>query len=69
MHKGTIKQVSGSTGYGFLLVEGREKDLFFHVSGFKYPEDFRTLFTGRELSFDEIRQNEKGDFAYGIELS
>ena len=66
MYNATIKNLVSDKGFGFLTVEGRPKDLFFHVSAFK--GDFKDLVEGQAVSFEDIVNNGKGDSAIGVEL-
>lgn len=58
---GTIKKILADKAFGFIAVEGREKDLFFHkenVVGVTFEE----LKEGDKVSFEE-GQGPKGPFA------
>ena len=60
---GTIKTLT-DRGFGFITVEGQEKDLFFHskeLVGVTYDE----LKVGDVLSF-EVTQGEKGPAATNV---
>lgn len=64
---GVIKKLTDK-GFGFITVEGRSKDLFFHFS--KCKCDFTTLREGDNVVFDEILDdNGKGDAAMGVDLA
>ncbi|MCG3227597.1 MAG: cold shock domain-containing protein [Candidatus Heimdallarchaeota archaeon] len=61
--KGTIKRIISDKGYGFITVEGEEKDLFFHrttVSG-----EFDDLREGDEIEF-EIEETDRGTQATNV---
>lgn len=47
--RGTVKQVS-ERGFGF-IDHGGEKDIFFHVSGMKFRQDFDGLEVGQRVEF------------------
>jgi len=50
--EGTIKKIIADKGFGFITVDGEEKDLFFHkneVKGVSYEE----LKEGDRVSFDK----------------
>ena len=47
--EGTVKWFSNEKGYGFLLVDGRSDDLFFHISEYKSEEIVQN---GDKVSFD-----------------
>ncbi len=63
MATGTIKKLTDK-GFGFIGVEGQEKDLFFHskeLVGVAYNE----LQEGDQVTF-EVTQSEKGPAATGV---
>ena len=57
MSQGTIKTVT-DRGYGFIAVEGEEKDLFFHANELN-GTDFNDLREGDAVTF-EITEGPKG---------
>lgn len=66
MQKGTIARIMDK-GYGFIKVEGQEKDLFFHsndVSGVMFDE----LSEGDVVTF-EATQGDKGPQASNVQLA
>jgi cold shock CspA family protein len=65
MTNAIVKKVS-EKGYGFLIVQGRPKDLFFHFSKMRFPEDFDKLKEGQDVTFDEIMSTKSGDVAIGV---
>ena len=67
MNNATIKKLS-EKGFGFLKVEGREKDLFFHATGLVGGLDFNQLKEGQKVTFEDIENNGKGDTAVGVDL-
>ncbi len=61
---GTIKKLTDK-GFGFISVEGEEKDLFFHskgLSGVSYDE----LREGDNVSFD-VEESPKGKNAVNVQ--
>jgi len=63
---GVIKSLTDK-GFGFITVEGQEKDLFFHSNalvGVSYNE----LHEGQALSFD-MEQSAKGMNAVNVKLA
>jgi CspA family cold shock protein len=48
---GTVKWFSDTKGFGFLLPDGRNKDLFVHYSSIQM-EGFRSLTEGDRVEFD-----------------
>lgn len=61
---GTIKQLT-ERGFGFILQEGAEKDLFFHSSGL-VDVNFDELKVGDNVSFD-IEDSDKGPRATNVQ--
>lgn len=57
MQKGTIKKVMDK-GFGFIGVEGQEKDLFFHMNELQNAH-FDDLREGDEVEF-EVEESDKG---------
>lgn len=57
-------------GYGFIMVPGRQKDLFFHAN--EYLGDENNLFThlreGDKVKFEEVGVTGKGEIAIGVSL-
>lgn len=49
MQKGTIARVMDK-GFGFIAIEGREKDLFFHMNELN------------ELNFDDLKEGDAVEF-------
>jgi CspA family cold shock protein len=63
MQTGTIKRLT-DRGFGFIAVEGREKDLFFHSNELK-GVTFEELKEGDKVQF-EITSSDKGDNATNV---
>ncbi len=63
MQKGTITRVMDK-GFGFISVEGRDKDLFFHMNELN-GVDFDSLKEGDVVEF-EIVDGPKGESAVNI---
>jgi CspA family cold shock protein len=55
-------------GFGFISVEGQEKDLFFHASELAEGIDFNSLKEGQEVSF-EMADGQKGPMATNVTLA
>ncbi len=64
MVKGKVKWFNDSKGFGFLRVEGEEKDIFVHHTSIK-SEGFRTLNEEEEVEF-ELVQGAKGPKAENV---
>ncbi len=62
--KGKISKYLSFRGYGFISVEGQEKDIFFHVS--KYSQEELPV-QGRMVEFD-VEVTEKGKEAVNIKI-
>lgn len=56
-------------GFGFLKVEGREKDLFFHAKGLEEGVDFNSLAVGDNVTYEDVIASEKGNAAVGVKLA
>lgn len=64
MPTGTIKKKIDGKGFGFIGVEGQEKDLFFHAKEL-VGITFEELNEGDTVSF-EVTQSEKGPAATSV---
>jgi CspA family cold shock protein len=63
---GTIKSLTDK-GFGFIKVEGQEKDLFFHSNAL-IDVAYNDLHEGQTLSFD-MEQSPKGMNAVNVRLA
>ncbi len=61
---GTIKKLVSDKGFGFIAVEGMEKDLFFHSKAL-VDVQFTELNEGDTLSF-EVEDSPKGKNAVNV---
>ncbi len=61
--KGNIKRIWYDRNYGFINVEGDEKDIFFHRSGVE--GEFYDLREGTEVEF-EIEETDRGSQATNV---
>ncbi|MHA1201845.1 MAG: cold-shock protein [Candidatus Heimdallarchaeaceae archaeon] len=61
--KGNIKRMISDKGYGFITVEGEEKDLFFHRTG--TTSEFDDLNEGDEVEFD-LEETDRGTQANNV---
>lgn len=64
MLSGKVKWFNNAKGYGFILADGRDEDLFAHYSAIQM-EGYKTLKAGQAVSFDII-QGPKGLHAVNI---
>jgi cold shock protein len=64
MAEGSVKWFNENKGFGFIDVDGQEKDVFIHHSAITM-EGFRTLNEGQRVSFD-IEQGPKGPSAVNV---
>jgi cold shock protein len=64
MPEGRVKWFNENKGYGFIEVDGQEKDVFIHHSAIQM-QGFRTLYEGQRVSFD-IEQGKKGPSAVNV---
>src|SRR5690606_34770614 len=58
MENGKVKWFNNAKGYGFVVADGRDEDLFAHYSAIQM-EGYRTLKAGQPVQF-EIIQGPKG---------
>ena len=64
MAKGKVKWFNNAKGYGFILPEAGEGDLFVHYSSI-HMEGYKTLKAGQEVEFDTVA-GPKGQHAINI---
>ncbi len=64
MPEGRVKWFNENKGYGFIEVDGQDKDVFIHHSAISM-QGFRTLQEGQRVSFD-IEQGKKGPSAVNV---
>ena len=64
MLSGKVKWFNNAKGYGFILADGRDEDLFAHYSAFQM-DGYKTLKAGQPVRF-EIVQGPKGLHAVNI---
>ena len=62
MQTGIIKRLVADRGFGFIAVEGNDKDLFFHSNELEEGLKFEDLKEGDKVQF-EVTASEKGDNA------
>ncbi len=64
MLSGKVKWFNNAKGYGFILADGRDEDLFAHYSAIQM-DGYKTLKAGQPVRF-EIVQGPKGLHAVNI---
>ena len=64
MTTGKVKWFNNAKGYGFVLAECADEDLFVHYSSIQMT-GYRTLRAGQEVSFD-IQEGPKGLHAVNV---
>jgi CspA family cold shock protein len=64
MVSGKVKWFNNAKGFGFILADGRDEDLFAHFSAIRM-DGYKTLKAGQTVSFD-IVQGPKGLHAINI---
>lgn len=64
MLSGKVKWFNNAKGYGFILADGKDEDLFAHYSAIKM-DGYKTLKAGQAVNF-EIIQGPKGLHAVEI---
>ena len=66
MPTGTVKWFNNAKGYGFILPENEETDVFAHYSAIEM-DGYKTLKAGQQVQFDLV-DGEKGKHAANIRL-
>ncbi len=66
--EGTIKNLVADKNFGFITVDGREKDLFFHANSLVSGLAFTDLKVGDKVSFEEA-DSPKGPNAVNVMLA
>jgi len=64
MSKGKVKWFNDAKGFGFIQIDGENKDIFVHHSSIK-ADGFRTLAEGEEVEFDLV-EGPKGPKAENV---
>ncbi|MCE7742160.1 MAG: cold shock domain-containing protein [Candidatus Heimdallarchaeota archaeon] len=64
--KGTIKRIMYDRNFGFIQVEGEEKDIFFHRSG--TTVEFGDLREGDTVEFD-LEDTDRGQQAINLKTA
>ncbi|HEX8542994.1 MAG TPA: cold shock domain-containing protein CspD [Pseudomonas sp.] len=67
MSSGKVKWFNNAKGYGFILEEGKDEDLFAHYSAIEM-DGYKTLKAGQAVTF-EIIQGPKGLHAVKIQAA
>lgn len=67
MENGKVKWFNNAKGYGFVVADGRNEDLFAHYSAIQM-DGYRTLKAGQPVQF-EIIQGPKGLHAINIQAA
>lgn len=64
MSTGKVKWFKSDKGYGFITMEGHDKDIFVHLSSIN-AEGFKTLQEGQTVEFD-IVEGDRGPQATNV---
>ena len=64
MSTGKVKWFKSDKGYGFITMEGHDKDIFVHFSSIN-AEGFKTLQEGQTVEFD-IVEGDRGHQATNV---
>lgn len=59
MAQGTVKWFNEKKGYGFIIPDGMNQDVFVHYSSIKC-EGFKTLNEGDKVQFEMFQDEKKG---------
>ena len=65
--RGKVKWFSKRTGYGFITVDGFDKEFFVHYTGIKSNDKIKYLEDGADVEI-VVGQNEKGLMATEVEV-
>lgn len=66
MKTGIVKWFNVAKGFGFLVLDGEQKDVFVHYSGI-VSEGFKSLNEGQKVRF-EVLETERGLQAANVEV-
>lgn len=66
MAQGSVKWFNGDKGFGFITVDGGDKDVFVHFSEI-VADGFRSLDEDQRVEFDVV-QGPKGPQASGVRV-
>jgi CspA family cold shock protein len=66
MPAGKVKWFNNAKGYGFVLADGSEEDLFVHYSSIQM-DGYKTLKAGQPVEFDTLKAN-KGIHAVNVRI-
>ncbi len=67
MATGTVKWFNNAKGYGFVLSEDKQEDLFIHYSSIQM-DGYKSLKAGQEVEYD-VQEGPKGMHAVNIRCS
>ena len=65
MARGKVKWFDSKKGYGFIVPEALNEDVFVHYSTIKSESEFKTLKEGMLVEF-EVTEGEKGLQAHNV---
>lgn len=66
MPAGKVKWFNNAKGYGFVLADGSEEDLFVHYSSIQM-DGYKTLKAGQPVEFDTLKAD-KGIHAVNVRI-
>ncbi len=64
MNSGKVKFFNAEKGFGFIVVDGSEKEIFVHFSEIK-TEGYKTLKEGQAVQFDIVK-GDRGEQASNV---
>ncbi len=66
MQTGTVKRFNKIKGYGFIIPDAGDTEIFVHFSEIQ-SEGYKELMAGQQVSF-EIATGERGEFAKQVKV-
>ena len=62
MNTGTVKFFNATKGFGFIVLDNGQPDVFVHISAVE-RSGMTSLVEGQKLTFDVVKDNRSGKYA------
>jgi CspA family cold shock protein len=62
MNTGTVKFFNATKGFGFIVLDNGQPDVFVHISAVE-RSGMTSLVEGQKVSFDVVKDNRNGKYA------